>query len=414
MLETTSILQNIENSTTYSVILFYIGIYPLFGGILWIVSSIIYWFHRERKAPLTSPTYQPKISVIIPAFNEEKYIRRALDSVCALNYPDYEVVVINDGSTDNTANILKEYVTAGKIRVITKRQKQGKAMAINDALMCLNGEIFFIMDADSEADPEVLNYMIPHFERARVAIVAGNPRAKNVDTLLARMQLIEYSAIIGMIRRSQRLWGRSMAISGAVFAVRKIALFDVGGFTPAAATEDMDLAWKVQRKFWDIVFEARAIVWSVVPTKYKGFFKQRIRWARGLMNVLHEYYDVMLQWKHRRMWPVFVENILSTFWSVCFVICSIFWAVSFFFHISSPGEDPIPQIFGMLIASVSLILCSVAILLDKKYDPQLSKYYFYIIFFPFYYWVLLTIVAVIAMPALFKKSKTALHWHSER
>lgn len=408
-------LYSIQNSFIYLAAMFYIGAYPLFGSVLWISTAIVYWIRRERGPIIESKlSHYPKVSVVISAFNEEKLLRQHIDSLCALDYPDYEIIIINDGSKDKTAQIIEEYEKKGLVRFIDKKNNEGKAMAINDAMMCCNGEILFVMDADAIAQPDILRQLVPHFTKPRVAAVAGNPRVLNTINFLTRMQLIEYSSIISMIRRSQRIWGRIMAFSGVVFAVRKSALFDVGGFSPSAATEDIDLTWKLQKKFYDVLYESKAVAWVNVPKTYPGFFRQRLRWARGLMHVLHRNYDIIFHWKYRRMWPVFIENALSTLWAICFVAMACLWIISSLLRFPLLGASVIPHVWGTILATLTLILCAVGLTLDRKYDPQLPEYYPYAVYYPIYYWILLAIIAVWALPALFKKPKTASTWISER
>lgn len=412
-----AMLSSPQGNIIYKFVSFYVGAYPIFGVILWMTTSLFFYKRRESNSvtPLIEvSSYFPPISIVISAYNEEKNIATSIESVCKINYPNYEIVVINDGSRDKTKEILEQYVTAGKIRLISKNINEGKAMAINDAMLCLTGEIIVVLDADAEPDSALLYHLVKHFQNARVAAVAGHPRVKNVDNFLCRMQFLEYVSVIGMIRRSQRVWGRIMAFSGVVFAVRRTAFFDVGGFSPASATEDTDLTWKLQRRFWDVFYEPKAITWVIVPTTYKAFFRQRLRWSRGLMHVMHRYIDSLWKWKMRRMWPMFLENLCSTLWALCIVILLGFWVFAFIFGIPMEGAGLIPSTWGITIATLSLILAGFSLFLDKKYDSHIIKYYFYAVYYPIYYWILLAIIAVIALPALFIKPKLASKWQTER
>jgi biofilm PGA synthesis N-glycosyltransferase PgaC len=261
-------LNYFEQTYIYQFLLLYVGLYPMFGCIVWITCASLYALRFEKGPAHTydkNTTYLPSVSIIISAFNEEKYIKYAVESLLEIDYPNYEIIVVDDCSRDNTNAILSQYADLGKIRLITKSINEGKAMALNDAAPLSHGEIIFSIDADSEVEPDILHQMVRHFKNARVGAVAGNPRVKNLTNFLTRMQFLEYTSIIGMIRRSQRIWGRIMAFSGVVFAVRKTAFYDVGGFSPAMATEDIDLTWKLQMRFWDVFYEVNAVVWVVAP-----------------------------------------------------------------------------------------------------------------------------------------------------
>lgn len=409
------VLAAIEHSWLYWIAILFFAAYPIVTSVMWITTSLFFrnrWEKREQPAALAR---HPSVSVLIPAHNEERVIALALAAATAIDYPDFEVVVVDDGSTDGTRSVVERYVESGQVRLIAKQQNEGKAMALNDALPCLNGEIVLIMDADAEPVPDILQHMLPHFEHARVAGVTGNPRVKNVDTFLARLQLIEFSSIVSLLRRSQRIWGRIMTVSGVVAAFRKSALLDVGGFSPEMPTEDIELTWKLQRRFWDIRYEPRALVWMTVPSTLSGLISQRRRWSRGLMQVLHKHRDVILHWKTRRMWPIFVESVLSILWSACFVVLTSLWLVSYAAGYPPVGAHPIPNLWGMVIATLAMLQLLTGTLMDRRYDPDTPKYYPYAVYYPIVYWMLLAWANFISLPWLVRSpSRQAIRWRTER
>jgi len=409
------ILTAIQHSWLYWLAILYFAAYPRVTSVMWITTSMFFRNRWEKQtAPLPLARY-PGVSVLIPAHNEERVIGHALAAATAIDYPDYEVVVVDDGSTDGTRGVVEPYVQRGEVRLIVKQQNEGKAMALNDAIPCLNGEIVLIMDADAEPEPDILRHMLPHFEHARVAAVTGNPRVKNVDTFLARLQLIEFSSIVSLLRRSQRIWGRIMTVSGVVAALRKSALLDVGGFSPEMPTEDIELTWKLQRRFWDIRYEPHALVWMTVPSTLSGLMHQRRRWSRGLMQVLHKHRDVMRHWRYRRMWPIFIESSMSILWSVCFVVLTALWIVSYLAGYPPVGAHPIPNLWGMVIATLAMLQLLTGTLLDRRYDPDTLKYYLYAVYYPIVYWMLLAWTNFISLAWLFRRpSRQAIRWRTVR
>lgn len=408
-------LETIQHSWLYWLAISYFAAYPIVTSIIWITTSFFFRVRWEKEQVAPVLTRYPTVSVLIPAHNEALTIEGALKAAIAIDYPDYEVVVVDDGSTDATRAIVEKYVTNGRVRLITKNQNEGKAMALNDALPCLNGEIILIMDADAEPVPDILRYLLPHFEHARVAAVTGNPRVKNVDTFLARLQLIEFTSIVSLLRRSQRIWGRIMTVSGVVAAFRKSALLEVGGFSPEMPTEDIELTWKLQKNFWDIRYEPHALVWMTVPSSLSGLISQRRRWSRGLMQVLHKHRDVIAHWKFRRMWPIFIESYMSILWSACFVILTSLWIVSYASGYPPVGAHPIPNMWGMVIATLAMLQLLTGTLMDRKYDPDTLKYYPYAVYYPIVYWVILAVTNFISIPWLFRRpAKQAIHWRTER
>ncbi len=411
----------LQDNVLYRIALGFFAGYPIVMSLVWITTSFFFrsrWESDEEDsthADLRASGPQPFVSVLIPAHNEADVIRQTLNAVCALDYPHFEVVVVDDGSTDGTRQIVEEFVAAGRARLISKPTNEGKALALNDAIACLNGAIILIMDADAEPDPLALRHLMRHFASGRVAAVTGNPRVKNVDTFLARLQLIEFTSIVSLLRRSQRIWGRIVTVSGVVTAFRKSALLDVGLFSPDMPTEDIELTWKLQRRFWDVRYEPNAVVWMTVPTTYKGLFKQRLRWARGMMHVLNKHRDVLFTWKTRRMWPIFIESLLSALWALCFVSLTAIWALSYALGFPPLGVSPIPNFWGMTIATLCVIQLFVGAWMDRTYDREILRFYPYAIFYPIIYWALMSLCAVIALPRLVRGAKRApVRWTSPR
>lgn len=409
------LLAAIQASWLYVVAIVFFAGYPIVTSLMWITTSLFFRNRWEKSAEPAPLARHPRVSVLIPAHNEERVIAGALAAATAIDYPDYEIVVVDDGSTDATRHLVEPYVQRGQVRLVAKLQNEGKALALNDALPCLNGEIVLIMDADAEPVPDILHHIVPHFEHARVAAVTGNPRVKNVDTFLARLQLIEFSSIVSLLRRSQRIWGRIMTVSGVVAAFRKSALLDAGGFSPEMPTEDIELTWKLQRRFWDIRYEPRALVWMTVPSTLSGLIRQRRRWSRGLMQVLHKHRDVILHWKYRRMWPIFVESVLSILWSACFVVLTSLWVVSYAAGYPPVGAHPIPNLWGMVIATLAMLQLLAGTLMDRRYDPATLRYYPYAVYYPIVYWMILAWTNFISLPWLLRSpSRQAIRWRTER
>jgi biofilm PGA synthesis N-glycosyltransferase PgaC len=224
------------------------------------------------------------------AHNEEKVIGSTVSHLFQLDYPCYEVIVVDDGSTDNTAAILREMAAAEpRLRLVRLLNNMGKAVALNAGVRAARHEIIVTIDADSYLDKEALRWLVRHFTRnPRTGAVTGNPRVLNRTSLLARIQTAEYSSIIGMIKRTQSIWGRLMTVSGVLAAYRLAALVDVNFWSTDSVTEDIDITWKLQRRSWEVHYEPRALVWVLVPETLRGLWKQRLRWSRGGIEVLRK------------------------------------------------------------------------------------------------------------------------------
>jgi len=392
-----------EQTWVYLALLVYFAWYPIATSAMWIYTAIIYFRRRERRDAVAFPEYhalerKPRVSFVIPAYNEEDSIAATVAGVLAVDYPDFEVVVVDDCSTDGTLAILQPLADAGRIRLVRKRVNEGKAMALNDALPLCNGELLMVMDADAVPDPDILKAMVPHFQAPRVGGVTGNPRVVNRVSFLAKLQAIEFASIISLMRRAQRVWGRIMTMSGVVGIFRREALQDVGYYSPEMATEDIDLTWRLQIRHWDVRYEARAVMWMRVPQSLQGLWRQRRRWALGLSQVQHRHWRTVLRWEHRRFWPVLLEANLSVFWAYTYVFLSMVWLVSYALGYPPVGASPIPNFWGMLIATVCVLQLITGVLLDRHYDRTLPRYFVTAVFYPLIYWILMAVITVVTHP----------------
>lgn len=417
-----SLLLAIQSSPTYWVVLVFFAAYPIVTSIMWMITAMLFRWRWENATPpgpqgaaADGGNHRPFVSVLVPAHDEEAVIVRSVKAMLALDYTSFEVIVIDDGSTDGTSAALHPLLADRRLRLVTKSANEGKAMALNDALPLARGEILLALDADAEPDGQLLNWIVPHFDSPRVAAVTGNPRVLNTTTFLSRLQSVEFSSIISLLRRAQRIWGRIVTVSGVVAALRKSAVVDVGGFSPNMPTEDIELTWKLQKRHYDVRYEPRAICWMTVPQSYRGHFRQRLRWARGLAQVLHKHRDVLTTWNCRRLWPVFVESSLSILWSLCFVFLTVLWVLSYLVGLPPVGASPIPNLWGMSIATLCLAQLTTGVLIDRRYDPQVLRFLPYAVWYPIVYWALLALTTVIALPYLFRRPRAQpVRWQTAR
>ena len=162
-------------------------------------------------------------------------------------------------------------------------------------------------------------------------------------------------------------------------------------------------------------YEPRAICWMTVPLSLRALVRQRLRWARGLMQVLHKHADVMRHWKYRRMWPVFVESSLSVLWAVCFVVLTAIWTLSYGIGLPPVGASPIPNLWGMTIATICLLQLGTGALIDRRYDPGIVRFYPYAVWYPIVYWALLAATTFVSLPYLFRRPKReSIRWQTRR
>jgi biofilm PGA synthesis N-glycosyltransferase PgaC len=389
--------------------------YPLVMSTVWIIGGILFYQRREKKPGLPL-TEIPLVSILIPCYNEEATIENTLEQLDKLNYTNYEIIAINDGSKDRTSEMLeilsKKYE---KLRVIDLKTNAGKANALYLGLIASKGDFLLGLDADAYIDSNALSYMVPHFTTPhygeRVGAVTGNPRVRNRSSLLARIQLCEFSSIISLIKRTQRLLGKVMTVSGVVVLFRKRALLDCGLWDRDLITEDIGVTWKLQKHFWDIRYEPRAICWMLVPETIGGLWKQRVRWAQGGLEVIMRHWDIFLDWRYRRLMPVYLEQVFSIFWAIAWLILFIIIIIQI-----AMGKQSFFPIFwqGQYLSLLCLVQFIVAMKIDSKYDENLLRYYLWAIWYPTFYWYFNALVIIRAIPrALFRdRGKKFATWDS--
>jgi biofilm PGA synthesis N-glycosyltransferase PgaC len=209
---------------------------------------------------------------------------------------------------------------------------------------------------------------------------------------------MEFASIVGLLRRAQRVWGRILTMSGVVGAFRRSALVEVGLYSPEMATEDIDMTWKLQKHYYDVRYEPRALVWMQAPTTLRALFRQRIRWAKGLAQVLRRHREAIAAWPRRRLWVVFLEATLSIAWAYCVVALLAVWLVSLIVGYPPVGVSPIPNWWGMLIGTTCVLQLLFGVMLERRYDPGVPRYFYVAVFYPILYWLLMAVVTVIATP----------------
>lgn len=394
----------------------YIFYYPLAMSITWMIGALYFYWRRERRQTVLSclPEY-PLVSVLIPARNEEAAIRSTVQSVLNSQYPNFEILVMDDASTDGTADILKELEAAHRqVRLLFLDKNMGKPYALRCGTLASQGDILLTIDADACLDPWAMHRLVSHFINGpRVGAVTGNPRVRNRTSLLAKVQVGEYSSIIGMIKRTQRILGKVLTVSGVIAAFRKQAVLDVGLWDTDMITDDINMTWKLEKRFWDIRYEPNALCWILVPETLKGLWKQRVRWAQGGAEVIRRHRDIWRSWKQRRLWPVYLEYVLSMVWSYTYVVFGLVSLINLIYPTGWPEVYILPGWKGALLAVICLLQFLVGVTLDQKYEKNIPVYLFWVIWYPFAYWLLAALATVYATPkALLGKTGKPAVWVS--
>ncbi len=379
-------------SYLYAALKFLFMIIPFVLPLIWIMGAFVFYFKREKKhAGLTKFSEQP-YTILIPCFNEEKTAEATIRSLDHLPANNCEIIAINDGSRDKTQAILEKLaMSRPHMRVINLVQNRGKAAALTLGAMASRHEFILCIDADSELDVNAPRYMLEHFSDEHVAGVTGNPRVKNRGTLVGLLQVGEFSALVGMIKRYHQTLGRLFALSGVLAMFRKSAIESVGFWDTDTVTEDVGISWKLQTSGWTLKYEPKAICDVLMPDTLKGLWKQRLRWAQGGFEVILKYGPSVLRGRDTGLRLVVLEYIFSVTWAFLLpvtIACAIFGTNLHNINIKY-------AIFLTGVMSFTQFL--VGLFLHGRYEKS-SGLGFVAIWYPFAYWMINSFVLFVAIP----------------
>ncbi|MDR2878065.1 MAG: poly-beta-1,6 N-acetyl-D-glucosamine synthase [Chromatiales bacterium] len=382
--------------------------YPLFMAYLWMIGAIYYYFHWERNTgqrvdePPVLPEY-PGVSFLVPCHNEGEDIEETIEHLLQQKYPEFEIIAINDGSKDNTGAILDRLAEKHpKLRIIHLATNQGKAMALRTGAIASKYEFLVCIDGDALLDEHATPWLIQHFVYGpRVGAVTGNPRVRTRSTLLGKIQVGEFSAIVGMIKRAQRIYGRIFTVSGVVSAFRKSALHRIGYWSLDTVTDDIDISWNLQLNRWDIRFEPNALCWILMPETMRGLSRQRLRWAQGGMEAFLRYLPNAFSWRSRRMWMVYLEFITSVVWAYLMITILTIWVAGLFIELPPELQrfaNVKPNWNGVVLGITCMLQFAVALMIDRRFERGIGKIYYWMIWYPVMYWVLNVFTCALAAP----------------
>jgi cellulose synthase/poly-beta-1,6-N-acetylglucosamine synthase-like glycosyltransferase/peptidoglycan/xylan/chitin deacetylase (PgdA/CDA1 family) len=243
---------------------------------------------RLVRAPSEREAFAPPVSIVVPAFNEAVGIERTVRSLAASEYPVMEIVVVDDGSSDGTAEIV-DRLELSDVTVL-RQPNSGKPAALNRGIEESRHDIVVMVDADTIFEPTTLGHLVQAFRTPEVGAVSGNTKVGNRRGLLGRWQHIEYVMGFNLDRRLYDVLQCMPTVPGAIGAFRRRALVDVGGVPEETLAEDTDLTLAIGRAGWRVVYEENARAWTEAPATIRGLWRQRYRWCYGTLQAA---------WKHR-------------------------------------------------------------------------------------------------------------------
>jgi cellulose synthase/poly-beta-1,6-N-acetylglucosamine synthase-like glycosyltransferase len=261
-----------------------------------------------------------KVSIIVPAYNEEMVIIKSIQSLMKQSYPYIEIIVVDDGSSDQTYKLAQklEFDKDNRSLVALKKENGGKAKALNFGMEHSKGDLIMVVDSDSKISDDAVELMVKYFDDKQIGAVAGSVFISNRVNTLTKLQALEYIEGLNMVRNGQAFFRLVSIIPGPIGMFRKSALKEVGGYDSDTFAEDADLTMKLIGKGYKIEFEAAAVAYTEAPEELLDLIKQRYRWTRGILQSLG---------KHKaKLWQVFDQPAISlVLWYMLFE--AIFWPI---------------------------------------------------------------------------------------
>ena len=278
---------------------------PLFVGAL----AIIQWrTKRRRTAPPSGDL--PSVSAVVPAFNEAKVICQTIHAVLRSTYPNLDVIVVDDGSTDDTyQRVVETFAHDPRVRAFS-RPNGGKGQALNYGIGQTQAEIIITLDADTIIRADAIDQLVHHFTDPRVGAVAGNAKVGNRRSLLARWQALEYITTQNLERRAFDILNCITVVPGAIGAWRRDVILQAGGFVGETIAEDADLTFAILRMGHKIEYEEGAIGLTEAPERVRSLLKQRFRWMYGTLQTVWKHLDTLFRSRYGSLGIVAVPYVL--------------------------------------------------------------------------------------------------------
>jgi cellulose synthase/poly-beta-1,6-N-acetylglucosamine synthase-like glycosyltransferase/peptidoglycan/xylan/chitin deacetylase (PgdA/CDA1 family) len=308
-----AIAQSIFIAEEILVALFVVAILLALARTLFVfVLAVAQWrkAQQEKSITLSAQTPTVMVSVIIPAHNEELHATDTIANILSCQYPQKEIVFVDDGSADGTLRLVKErYGDDSRVQVFTK-PNGGKASALDFGIVHARGEIVVCIDADTRLRPDALSVLLDQFSDAAVAAVAGNVKVGNEGNILTRWQSIEYITSQNFDRRAFDLLNCITVVPGAIGAFRKSVLERIGGFTTDTLAEDCDLTIRLLKEHCRVRYNDRAVAYTEAPSTIRMFLRQRFRWTFGIMQNIWKHRDALFDREFGTLGWVALPNML--------------------------------------------------------------------------------------------------------
>lgn len=330
---------------------------------------VVTWFSYMHQRELANgEVYEnyPFISIIVPAYNEGEVIQSSLSSLLELRYPYYEIIAVDDGSTDGTFEKMKEFEgNHYGVRVSCyRKENSGKAETLNYGIRRSKAPIVVCMDSDSRLTADALRYAIAHFKDPHVGAVAGNVKVINRHNIWTKLQALEYIEGLNIVRNAQAFFRSVNVIPGPIGIFRRKAIEATGGYDSDTFAEDFDMTVKILADGWKIDYEPKAIAYTEAPEELLDIIQQRYRWSRGILQAIRKQRHLLTQ----------TEGVVTTPLSLWYMIfeglvwpaMNIFANVFFVWIALLYGMTKLLVLWWLLLTVLDLLIAVHATLMENE------------------------------------------------
>lgn len=301
------------------------------------------------------------VSVIVPAYNEERVIGETIASLLGSDYANYEIIVVDDGSQDRTSEVVRErFGNNGRVRLFTEPNRS-KADALNLGLSHARGELIVALDADTIFTPQTISALAHRFDDPKIGAVAGNAKVGNRLNIITRWQALEYITSQNMDRRAFASLNCITVVPGAVGAWRRELIREAGGFSSDTLAEDQDLTLNIRKLGYKIGYEEDAIAWTEAPDTLRGLARQRYRWAFGTLQCMWKHRSVLFNPRHGALGWVAMPNVWI--FQVLFPLISPVMDLMLVYTLIGAGLERLEQPVGYSFTDLRRVLFYYALFL---------------------------------------------------
>ena len=356
---------------------------------------ILIWFsylHARELAHEEYPETYPFVSIIVPAYNEAEVIQSSLASLLELHYPYYEIIAVDDGSTDGTYEKMKTFEgNHYGVRVsVFRKENSGKADTLNYGIRRSKAPIVVCMDSDSRLTPEGLRYAVFHFTDPAVGAVAGNVKVINRHNIWTKLQALEYIEGLNIVRNAQAFWRSVNVIPGPMGIFRRTAIEATGGYDNDTFAEDFDMTVKILADGWKIDYEPKAVAYTEAPEELLDIIKQRYRWCRGILQTLRKQRHLLTRSSGNittplSLWYMIFEGLA---WPAMNILINLFFVWIALIY----GMTKLLVLWWLLLTVLDLLIAIHAILMERE-DMTLA---IYSVFYRFFYILIIDVTKLFA------------------